>query len=107
MNYIIFDILPTHIICLISLINNSLILLRKKFPEDDLHELFPEGSGDLASDQFEPGWFLLEHHHATSFDDLRVGLAFLRRKVEGQKEGQLSFLKVCFSNNNLTLPNLS
>ncbi|XP_075212432.1 exocyst complex component secretory 5 isoform X2 [Lycorma delicatula] len=65
----------------------------KKFPEDDLHELFPEGSGDLASDQFEPGWFLLEHHHATSFDDLRVGLAFLRRKVEGQKEGQLSFLK--------------
>lgn len=65
----------------------------KKFPEDDLHELFPEGSGDLASDQFEPGWFLLEHHHGTSFDDLRVGLAFLRRKVENQKEGQLSFLK--------------
>uniref|UniRef100_A0A1B6DWI3 Exocyst complex component 2 n=1 Tax=Clastoptera arizonana TaxID=38151 RepID=A0A1B6DWI3_9HEMI len=65
----------------------------KKFPEDDLHELFPEGSGDLSSDQFEPGWFLLEHHHATSFDDLRVGLSFLRRKVEGQKEGQLSFLK--------------
>uniref|UniRef100_A0A1B6LCB4 Exocyst complex component 2 n=2 Tax=Cicadellinae TaxID=33370 RepID=A0A1B6LCB4_9HEMI len=65
----------------------------KKFPEDDLHELFPEGSGDLASDQFEPGWFLLEHHHGTSFDDLRVGLGYLRRKVEGQKEGQLSFLK--------------
>lgn len=72
--------------------------IRKKFPEDDLHELFPEGSGDLASDQFEPGWFLLEHHFATSFDDLRVGLGYLRRKVEGQKEGQLSFLKVkCFS----------
>lgn len=67
---------------------------RKKFPEDDLHELFPEGSGDLASDQFEPGWFLLEHHHGTSFDDLRVGLGYLRRKVESQKEGQLSFLKV-------------
>ncbi|XP_054278287.1 exocyst complex component 2 [Macrosteles quadrilineatus] len=65
----------------------------KKFPEDDLNELFPEGSGDLASDNFEPGWFLLEHHHGTSFDDLRVGLSYLRRKVEGQKEGQLSFLK--------------
>lgn len=65
----------------------------KKFPEDELHALFPDGSGDLASDQFEPGWFLLEHHHATSFDDLRVGLSYLRRKVEGQKEGQLSFLK--------------
>ncbi|XP_023727524.1 exocyst complex component 2 [Cryptotermes secundus] len=65
----------------------------KKFPEDDLHELFPEGSGDLVSEQFVAGWFLLEHHHATTFDDLRAGLAFLRRKVDGQKEGQLSFLK--------------
>ncbi|KDQ71568.1 exocyst complex component 2 [Zootermopsis nevadensis] len=65
----------------------------KKFPEDDLHELFPEGSGDLASEQFVAGWFLLEHHHATTFDDLRAGLAFLRRKVDGQKEGQLSFFK--------------
>jgi len=65
----------------------------KKFPEDDLHELFPEGSGDLASEHFIAGWFLLEHHHATTFDDLRAGLAFLRRKVDGQKEGQLSFLK--------------
>lgn len=65
----------------------------KKFPEEDLHELFPECSGDLSSENFEPGWFLLEHHHATSFDDLRVGLSFLRRKVEGQKEGQISFLK--------------
>lgn len=65
----------------------------KKFPEDDLHELFVDGSGDLASEQFVAGWFLLEHHHATTFDDLRAGLAFLRRKVDGQKEGQLSFLK--------------
>lgn len=65
----------------------------KKFPEDDLHEMFPDASGDLASENFEPNWFLLEHHHATSFDDLKVGLAYLKRKVEGQKEGQLSFLK--------------
>ncbi|XP_063241728.1 exocyst complex component 2 [Bacillus rossius redtenbacheri] len=65
----------------------------KKFPEEELHELFPEGSGDLTSEQFVAGWFLLEHHHATSFDDLKAGLAFLRRKVESQKEGQLSFLK--------------
>jgi len=71
----------------------------KKFPEDDLHELFPEGSGDLASEHFIAGWFLLEHHHATTFDDLRAGLAFLRRKVDGQKEGQLSFLKVWLPKN--------
>ncbi|KAK7578051.1 hypothetical protein V9T40_010256 [Parthenolecanium corni] len=65
----------------------------KKFPEDDLHEMFPERSGDLTAENFEPNWFLLEHHHATSFDDLKVGLSYLKRKVEGQKEGQLSFLK--------------
>jgi len=67
---------------------------RKKFPEDDLHELFPDSSGDLAAENFEPNWFLLEHHHATSFDDLKVGLGYLKRKVDGHKEGQLSFLKV-------------
>ncbi|KAL1122800.1 hypothetical protein AAG570_003126 [Ranatra chinensis] len=66
---------------------------RKKFPEDSLLELFPGCNGDLASEEFSPGWFLLEHHHATSFDDLRVGLTYLKRKVDTQKEGQLSFLK--------------
>ncbi|XP_055588064.1 exocyst complex component 2 [Uranotaenia lowii] len=64
----------------------------KKFPED-LRDIFPEGSGDLSQDNFLPGWFLLENHHATSFDDLKAGLSFLRRRVESQKEGQLSFLK--------------
>ncbi|XP_966441.2 exocyst complex component 2 [Tribolium castaneum] len=65
----------------------------KKFPEDDLMTYFPDKSGDIASGNFSPGWFLLENHHATSFNDLQAGLNFLRRKVEGQKEGQLSFLK--------------
>ncbi|XP_071445484.1 exocyst complex component 2 isoform X2 [Hetaerina americana] len=74
----------------------------KKFPEDDLHELFPEGAlaagggpgpGKLTSDNFIPAWFLLENHHTTSFEDLKAGLAYLRRRVEAQKEGQLSFLK--------------
>lgn len=50
-------------------------------------------SGDLSQENFSPGWFLLENHHTTSFDDLKAGLSFLRRKVESQKEGQLSFLK--------------
>lgn len=64
----------------------------KKFP-DDLRDLFPEHCGDLSQENFSPRWFLLEHHHSTSFDDLRAGLSYLRRKVESQKEGQLSFLK--------------
>ncbi|XP_078047507.1 exocyst complex component secretory 5 [Augochlora pura] len=65
----------------------------KKFPEDELMELFGEGSGDLTNEKFHPGWFLLQHHHATTFEDLKAGLAYLKRKVNSQKEGQLSFLK--------------
>ncbi|XP_070161765.1 exocyst complex component 2 [Polyergus mexicanus] len=65
----------------------------KKFPEDELIELFGDGSGDLTNEKFHPGWFLLQHHHATTLEDLKAGLAYLRRKVNSQKEGQLSFLK--------------
>lgn len=59
-------------------------------PEDS-H--FPCRSGDLSQENFSPGCFLLENHHGTSFEDLKAGRAYLRRKVESQKEGQLSFLK--------------
>lgn len=65
----------------------------KKFPEDELIELFGDRSGELTSEKFHPGWFLLQYHHATTLDDLKAGLAYLRRKVHSQKEGQLSFLK--------------
>ncbi|XP_045542416.1 exocyst complex component 2 [Papilio machaon] len=64
-----------------------------KFPEEELHELFPDGSGKLSDENFQPGWYLLEHHSNTSYEDLKAGMVFLQRKVEGQKEGQLSFLK--------------
>lgn len=47
----------------------------------------------MSQENFSPSWFLLENHHGTSFDDLKAGRAYLRRKVESQKEGQLSFLK--------------
>ncbi|KAF7992409.1 hypothetical protein HCN44_001734 [Aphidius gifuensis] len=65
----------------------------KKFPEDELCELFGDSNGELTNEKFHPGWFLLQHHHATTLDDLKAGLAYLRRKVNSQKEGQLSFLK--------------
>ncbi|KAJ2943891.1 hypothetical protein O0L34_g8215 [Tuta absoluta] len=64
-----------------------------KFPEEELNEMFPDGSGKLSDDNFQPGWYLLEHHSNTSFEDLKAGMVFLQRKVESQKEGQLSFLK--------------
>ncbi|CAG9107285.1 unnamed protein product [Plutella xylostella] len=64
-----------------------------KFPEEELHELYPDGSGNLSDENFEPGWYLLEHHSNTSYEDLKAGMVFLQRKVEGQKEGQLHLLK--------------
>lgn len=65
----------------------------KKMPPNDLRELFPEASGDLTQENFDPKYFLLENHLETSFEDLKAGLHYLKRKVESQKEGQLSFLK--------------
>lgn len=64
-----------------------------KIREDDLLSNFPNKSGDIAADNFAPGWFLLEKHLTTSFNDLQAGLEHLKRKVKSQKEGQLSFLK--------------
>lgn len=64
----------------------------KKLTED-LRDIFPEMCGDLSQDNFSSGWFLLEHHAATSFEDLKAGLSYLRRKVDSQRDGQLSFLK--------------
>ncbi|XP_042861226.1 exocyst complex component 2-like [Penaeus japonicus] len=65
----------------------------RKVLNEDLEEMFPGCSGDLSSTKFNPEWFLLENHYSTSYDDLRAGLAYLRRKVETQKMGQISFLK--------------
>lgn len=50
-------------------------------------------SGDITNPNFSSGWFLLENHQTTSFNDLKAGLVHLKRKIQSQKEGQLSFLK--------------
>ena len=50
------------------------------FPEEQLLEMFPESNGDIGSERFDPAYFLLEHHHATTFDDLKVR-KLKRRKV--------------------------
>ena len=64
-----------------------------RFPEDKLHEMFPDGSGNTSLDNFVPAWYLLENHHGTSFDDLKAGLAFLKRKSSQQNEGPMAFVK--------------
>ncbi|ELU12463.1 hypothetical protein CAPTEDRAFT_207105, partial [Capitella teleta] len=69
----------------------------KKFPEDQLQEMFPEGSGNIALENFVAAWYLLDNHHGTSFDDLKAGLAYLKRKSNQQTEGPMSFVKANLS----------
>ena len=69
------------------------LLFRSTELEVELPSLFPGQSGDLTSNTFNPAWFLLEQHRSTGFLDLKAGLQHLERKVNNQKEGQISFLK--------------
>lgn len=64
-----------------------------KFSEEELLELFPEASGNLSLENFSSSWYLLENHHATSFDDLRAGLAHMKRKSKHRSEGPIAFVK--------------
>lgn len=48
----------------------------KKIPEDDLLQFYPSRNGDITSNSFSPGWFLLENHQTTSFNDLQAGKGF-------------------------------
>lgn len=63
------------------------------FPEEQLQEMFPESSGEIGSERFDPAYFLLEQHHNTTFDDLKAGLEHLKRAVSGHNQNQLSFIK--------------
>ena len=44
-------------------------------------------------DNFEPAYFLLDKHRSTNFEDLKAGVSYLKRKVDGENESQLSFIK--------------
>ena len=54
-----------------------------KLHEEQLQQLFPGKCSDVGAENFDPAYFLLENHHATTFEDLQAGLGYLRRKVGG------------------------
>ncbi|XP_029647749.1 exocyst complex component 2-like isoform X1 [Octopus sinensis] len=64
-----------------------------KFKEDELLEMFPEASGKMSLENFSPAWYLLENHHSTSFDDLKAGLGYMKRKAAQRSEGPIAFMK--------------
>lgn len=64
-----------------------------KYPVEELRQMFPDHTGDVGSERFDPVYYLLENHYQTGFEDLQAGLGYLRRKVNGENESQISFIK--------------
>lgn len=64
-----------------------------KFREDELLKMFPESSGNMALKNFSPAWYLLENHHETNFDDLKAGLAYMKRRATQRSEEPIAFVK--------------
>uniref|UniRef100_A0AAF5PZT5 Exocyst complex component 2 n=1 Tax=Wuchereria bancrofti TaxID=6293 RepID=A0AAF5PZT5_WUCBA len=60
----------------------------KKMDQTSLMQMFPEGSGNLRMENFNPAWYLLENHRETKLVDLRKGLMYLTQSTkEGEKSG--------------------
>ena len=45
-----------------------------KISEEQLQMMYPESSGNIGADNFQPGYFLLDRHRSTTFEDLKAGL---------------------------------
>jgi len=54
---------------------------------------FENKSTDIRAPNFDPTYFLLSKHGSTPFEDLKLGMNSLQRKVDGENENQLSFIK--------------
>ncbi|XP_048576909.1 exocyst complex component 2 isoform X2 [Nematostella vectensis] len=64
-----------------------------QIPEDKLEDLYPEGSGNILAENFNPDWFLLEKHSDTRFDTLRNGLRYFKHEESRRATGPLAFVK--------------
>uniref|UniRef100_A0A915E8Q1 Exocyst complex component 2 n=1 Tax=Ditylenchus dipsaci TaxID=166011 RepID=A0A915E8Q1_9BILA len=60
--------------------------LSKKLDHSVLSKMFPEASGNLRMENFNPAWYLLENHKFTKLEDLRVGLRNLQICINKEEE---------------------
>ncbi|XP_048748841.2 exocyst complex component 2-like isoform X2 [Ostrea edulis] len=67
--------------------------IHAKYKEEELLDIFPEASGNLSLENFSAAWYLLENHHSTSFDDLKAGLSYMKRRASHRSEGPIAFVK--------------
>ncbi|VIO96336.1 Probable exocyst complex component Sec5, putative [Brugia malayi] len=54
----------------------------KKMDQTSLMQMFPEGSGNLRMENFNPAWYLLENHRETKLVNLRKGLMYLTQSTK-------------------------
>uniref|UniRef100_A0A5F9DVR2 Exocyst complex component 2 n=1 Tax=Oryctolagus cuniculus TaxID=9986 RepID=A0A5F9DVR2_RABIT len=66
---------------------------KSKFPQKDLEMLFHGMSADFTSENFSAAWYLIENHSTTSFEQLKMAVANLKRQASKKSEGSLACVK--------------
>lgn len=66
---------------------------KSKFPQKDLEMLFHGMSADFTSENFSAAWYLIENHSTTSFEQLKMAVANLKRQANKKSEGSLACVK--------------
>ncbi|KAI1724959.1 exocyst complex component sec5 domain-containing protein [Ditylenchus destructor] len=59
---------------------------QRKLDHSVLSKMFPESSGNLRMESFNPAWYLLENHKFTSLSDLRHGFKSLQMSITKEEE---------------------
>ncbi|KAI6225705.1 hypothetical protein M3Y95_00725300 [Aphelenchoides besseyi] len=55
-------------------------------PFIDLLKLFPDSSGNLRMENFNAGWYLLENHKNTSYENLERGISNLKKEITKERQ---------------------
>ncbi|GAU99614.1 hypothetical protein RvY_10586-3 [Ramazzottius varieornatus] len=64
------------------------------YSEEQLLEMFGDGSGNITRENFIPAWYLLENHSGATLDDLKHGLKHMQSQTKHQGgDGPTAFLK--------------
>ncbi|CAL1540086.1 unnamed protein product [Lymnaea stagnalis] len=66
---------------------------KAKLSEEELLDLFQDASGSMSLENFSPGWYLMEHHQNASFEDLKAGLNYMKRKASQRSEGPITIVR--------------
>ncbi|XP_013377292.1 PREDICTED: exocyst complex component 2 isoform X2 [Chinchilla lanigera] len=66
---------------------------KSRFPQKDLEMLFHGMSADFTSENFSAAWYLIENHSTTSFEQLKMAVANLKRQANKKSEGSLACVK--------------